>query len=67
VMKYPQSRPALPALLGLSGAKTCHGLLLCACESDAALPQSWQRDVPRSYSFYRSVRYDPITDRPVTF
>src|SRR5258706_4662908 len=31
------------------GAKTCHGPLPCACESDVALPQSCQRDVPRSY------------------
>src|SRR5947208_5280530 len=26
-------------------AKTCHGPLPCACESDVALPQSCQRDV----------------------
>jgi hypothetical protein len=30
-------------------AKTCHGPLPRACESDVALPQSCQRDVPRSY------------------
>src|SRR5260370_20581101 len=30
-------------------AKTCHGPLPCACESDIALPQSCQREVPRSY------------------
>jgi hypothetical protein len=30
-------------------AKTCHDPLPCACESDVALRQSCQRDVPRSY------------------
>ena len=29
--------------------RICHGPLPCACESDVALPQSCQRDVPRSY------------------
>ena len=29
-------------------AKTCHGPLPCACESDVVLPKSCQRDMPKS-------------------
>ena len=44
---------ALPPILTVTAdilnrqlrAKTCHGPLPCACESDVALPQSCQRDV----------------------